>query len=104
MLSKPWKVSTSFVTVFRLANGYCKIGQPVSKPTTCGWLKSRRRIILRPQFPTYVAASRVSPVTSTTVLAATYVGNWGRKMSRLRDFNQPQVVGFDTGCPILQYP
>ncbi len=43
-------------------------------------------------------------VTNDTVLAATYVGNWGRKMNRLRDYNQAQVTGFDNGCPILQYP
>jgi hypothetical protein len=39
-----------------------------------------------------------------TVVAATYVGNWGRKEDRLRDYNQPMITGFDTGCPILQYP
>jgi hypothetical protein len=39
-----------------------------------------------------------------TVISATYVGNWGRKEERVRDANQPQVTGFDTGCPILQYP
>ena len=39
-----------------------------------------------------------------TVVSATYVGNWGRKEERVRDANQPQVTGFDTGCPILQYP
>jgi len=43
-------------------------------------------------------------VSSDTVLSATYVGNWGRKEERVRDANQPQVIGFDTGCPILQYP
>lgn len=39
-----------------------------------------------------------------TVITATYVGNWGRKEERVRDANQPQVTGFDTGCPVLQYP
>ena len=39
-----------------------------------------------------------------TVASATYVGNWGRKEERVRDANQPQVTGFDTGCPVLQYP
>jgi len=39
-----------------------------------------------------------------TVISATYVGNWGRKEERVRDANQPLVTGFDTGCPILQYP
>lgn len=41
---------------------------------------------------------------SDTVVSATYVGNWGRKEERVRDYNQPMVTGFDTGCPILQYP
>jgi hypothetical protein len=39
-----------------------------------------------------------------TVVSATYVGNWGRKEERVRDANQPMVTGFDTGCPVLQYP
>ncbi|MGB7022885.1 MAG: carboxypeptidase regulatory-like domain-containing protein [Candidatus Acidiferrales bacterium] len=43
-------------------------------------------------------------VASDTVVSATYVGNWGRKEQRVRDYNQPMVTGFDTGCPILQYP
>jgi len=43
-------------------------------------------------------------VARDTVLAATYVGNWGRKEGRRRDYNQPMITGFDTGCPILQYP
>ena len=43
-------------------------------------------------------------VARDTVLSASYVGNWGRKMYRVRDYNMPQVTGFDTGCPILAYP
>ena len=43
-------------------------------------------------------------VASDTVVSATYVGNWGRKEQRVRDYNQPMVTGFDSGCPILQYP
>jgi hypothetical protein len=43
-------------------------------------------------------------VSSDTVASGTYVGNWARKLNRLRDANMPQVTGFDTGCPILQYP
>src|SRR6202034_1585353 len=39
-----------------------------------------------------------------TVVSATYVGNWGRKEERVRDANQPQVTGFGTGCPVLQFP
>jgi hypothetical protein len=41
---------------------------------------------------------------SDTVLSATYVGNWGRREERVRDYNQPQVTGFDGGCPTLLYP
>jgi hypothetical protein len=43
-------------------------------------------------------------VSRDTVLSASYVGNWGRKMYRVRDANMPQVTGFDNGCPILAYP
>ena len=39
-----------------------------------------------------------------TLVSASYVGNWGRKMYRVRDANMPQVTGFDNGCPILTYP
>lgn len=55
----------------------------------------------------YVEQTSFGPeyqVTSNTVLSATYVGNWGRKEERVRDYNQPMVTGFDSGCPILQYP
>ncbi|MFZ0639120.1 MAG: TonB-dependent receptor [Candidatus Acidiferrales bacterium] len=55
----------------------------------------------------YVEQTSFGPefqVASDTVLSATYVGNWGRKEERVRDYNQPVVTGFDTGCPILQYP
>ncbi|MGB9430843.1 MAG: hypothetical protein WBQ89_01250, partial [Candidatus Acidiferrum sp.] len=43
-------------------------------------------------------------VAKDTVASASYVGNWGRKMYRVRDYNQPQITGFDNGCPILLYP
>lgn len=43
-------------------------------------------------------------INPDTVASASYVGNWGRKMNRLRDANMPQVTGFDNGCPTLQYP
>lgn len=43
-------------------------------------------------------------VNKSTVLSTTYVGNWGRKEERVRDYNQPMVTGFDAGCPVLQYP
>jgi hypothetical protein len=43
-------------------------------------------------------------VNKSTLFSTTYVGNWGRKEERVRDYNQPMITGFDTGCPILQYP
>lgn len=91
-------------TVFQLQNGF-----PLSTITGSGF--DLTQIQLRAQDPdqrsTYVEQASFGPeiqVTNDTVLAATYVGNWGRKMNRLRDYNQAQVTGFDNGCPILQYP
>jgi Carboxypeptidase regulatory-like domain/TonB dependent receptor len=43
-------------------------------------------------------------VNKSTLFSTTYVGNWGRKEERVRDYNQPMITGFDTGCPVLQYP
>jgi len=91
-------------TVFQLRNGF-----PLSTITGSGF--DLTQIQLRAQDPnqrsSYVEQASFGPeiqVTNDTVLAATYVGNWGRKMNRLRDYNQAQVTGFDNGCPILQYP
>jgi hypothetical protein len=91
-------------TVFQLQNGF-----PLSTITGSGF--DLTQIQLRAQDPnqrsSYVEQASFGPeiqVTNDTVLAATYVGNWGRKMNRLRDYNQAQVTGFDNGCPILQYP
>jgi hypothetical protein len=91
-------------TVFQLQSGF-----PLSTITGSGF--DLTQIQLRAQDPdqrsTYVEQASFGPeiqVTNDTVLAATYVGNWGRKMNRLRDYNQAQVTGFDNGCPILQYP
>src|SRR5437667_1432751 len=36
--------------------------------------------------------------------AATYVGIWGRKMNRLRNYNQAVISGMDNGCPIIDFP
>ncbi len=43
-------------------------------------------------------------VNKNTSVSTTYVGNWGRREERVRDYNQPMITGFDTGCPILQFP
>lgn len=91
-------------TVFQLKNGF-----PLNTITSSGF--NLTQIQLRAQDPnqqsSYVEQTSFGTeyqVTSDTVLATTYVGNWGRKMNRLRDFNSPHVTGFDTGCPVVQYP
>jgi hypothetical protein len=91
-------------TVFQLKNGF-----PLNTITGSGF--DLTQIQLRAQDPnqrsTYVEQTSFGPeiqITNDTVLGATYVGNWGRKMNRVRDYNQPHVTGFDNGCPILQYP
>jgi hypothetical protein len=91
-------------TVFQLKNGF-----PLSTIEGSGF--DLTQIQLRAQDPnqrsSYVEQTSFGmevQVTGDTVASATYVGNWGRKMNRLRDANMPQVVGFDNGCPVLQYP
>jgi hypothetical protein len=91
-------------TVFQLKNGF-----PLG--TINGSTVDLTQIQLRAQDPnqrsSYVEQTSFGPevqITGDTVVAATYVGNWGRKMNRLRDFNQAHVTGFDNGCPILLYP
>ena len=44
-------------------------------------------------------------VTKSMVLDLTYVGNFGRKMNRLRNANQGQITGYDSsGQPIVVFP
>ncbi|HEX7195076.1 MAG TPA: hypothetical protein VF207_08915, partial [Chthoniobacterales bacterium] len=91
-------------TVFQLKNGF-----PLSTITGSGF--DLTQIQLRAQDPNqrsgYVEQTSFGPeyqLTSDMVFSAVYVGNWGRKMNRLRDLNQATVSGFDRGCPILQFP
>jgi hypothetical protein len=91
-------------TVFQLKDGF-----PLGSITSSGF--DLTQIQLRAQDPnqrsSYVEQTSLGvevQVTPDTVASANYVGNWGRKMNRLRDANMPQVVGFDNGCPVLQYP
>jgi carboxypeptidase family protein len=91
-------------TVFQLKNGF-----PLDTIAASGF--NLTQIQLRAQDPnqqsSYVEQTSFGTeyqVSSDTVLATTYVGNWGRKMNRLRDANTPQITGFNTGCPVLQYP
>jgi Carboxypeptidase regulatory-like domain/TonB dependent receptor len=91
-------------TVFQLKNGF-----PLS--TINSSVIDLTQIQLRAQDPnqrsSYVEQTSLGAevqVANDTVAAATYVGNWGRKMNRLRDANMPRVAGFHNGCPVLQYP
>src|SRR5208283_602134 len=91
-------------TVFQLQNGF-----PLS--TITGSVVPLTNLQIRAQDPnqraSYVEQASFGleyQVMNDTVLAATYVGNWGRKMNRLRDANMPQVTSFDNGCPVLAYP
>jgi Carboxypeptidase regulatory-like domain/TonB dependent receptor len=91
-------------TVFQLQNGF-----PLNSILGSGF--DLTQIQLRAQDPnqrsSYVGQTSFGTevlLTGDTVLNATYVGNWGRKMNRLRDANMPRVTGFDNGCPVLQYP
>jgi outer membrane receptor protein involved in Fe transport len=43
-------------------------------------------------------------LSNSTVFEMTYVGNWGRKMNRLRNANQGVVTGFSEGSPIVSFP
>jgi hypothetical protein len=108
-LNPPFLVDTQLnqsgaSTVFQLQNGF-----PLSTITGSG--VDLTTLQIRAQDPnqrtSYVEQASFGleyQVMNDTVLAATYVGNWGRKMDRLRDDNMPHVTGFDNGCPILVYP
>jgi hypothetical protein len=43
-------------------------------------------------------------LSSNTVLNLTWVGNWGRKMNRLRNANQGVVTGTSGGEPVVTFP
>jgi hypothetical protein len=43
-------------------------------------------------------------VSNNTVFELTYVGNWGRKMNRLRNANQGFLTGTSPGGPIISFP
>ena len=87
--------------VFNLKNGF-----PSSQFTL-----DLTRIQNRAQDPNersgYVHQVSFSPeieVTKTMVLDLSYVGNFGRKMNRLRNANQGMVTGFSNGQPVAVFP
>jgi len=94
----------SSTPIYQLKNGF-----PLS--TFTGSALDLTKLQLRAQDPnqrsSYVEQASFGPeyeMFENTVVSATYVGNWGRKMNRLQNANQGLVTGFDGGCPIVQFP
>jgi hypothetical protein len=89
---------------FQLQDGY-----PSSELLGMGY--DLTALQLRAQDPnqrsSYVEQASFGPelqLTNNTVLTVTYVGNWERKMNRLRDYNQAVINSYDgIGCPIVSY-
>ena len=94
----------SSTPIFQLKNGF-----PLNAITATAL--DLTKLQLRAQDPNqrsgYVEQASFGPeyeIFQDTVLSATYVGNWGRKMNRLRNANQGLITGTDNGCPIVQFP
>lgn len=94
----------STTPVFQLKNGFpaaALFAQGVDLPS----------LQLRAQDPNertaYVEQGSFGPqiqLSSNTLLNLTWVGNWGRKMSRLRNANQGVVTGFSGASPVVTFP
>lgn len=98
------ELNQSNTPLFQLKNGY-----PLS--TITGGPLDLTALQIRAQDPNqrsgYVQQTSFGfeyQVLNDTVASATYVGNWGRKMNRLRDANQGTITGTDNGCPIVTFP
>lgn len=98
------QLNSGSTPLFELQNGY-----PLS--TITGGPLDLTQLQIRAQDPnqrsSYVEQTsfgvEYQPLNDT-VFSASYVGNWGRKMNRLRDANQSVITGTDTGCPIVTFP
>ncbi len=93
--------------VFQLANGFPSsiVSSPPPPPNQLYGLQIRAQDPnQRTPYVEQASFGLEYQVAQDTALLATYVGNWGRKEERVRDYNQPMITGFNTGCPILQYP
>lgn len=94
----------STTPVFQLKNGFPAaqlFAQGVNLPS----------LQLRAQDPnertTYVEQASFGPeiqVSNNTLLDVIWVGNWGRKMNRLRNANQGMVTGFSGTSPVVSFP
>ncbi|HEX3891494.1 MAG TPA: carboxypeptidase regulatory-like domain-containing protein [Terracidiphilus sp.] len=100
-LSQPFGSTTP---VFQLKNGF-----PSAALQALG--VSLPSLQLRAQDPnertTYVEQASFGPqfqVSSNTLLNATWIGNWARKMNRLRNANQGVVTDFSGTTPIVTFP
>ena len=98
------EINTGNAPFFQLQNGY-----PLS--TITGGPLDLTQLQIRAQDPnqrsSYIQQTSLGleyEVFRGTVASATYVGNWGRKMNRLRDANQSVITGTDTGCPVITFP
>ncbi|MBZ5580822.1 MAG: TonB-dependent receptor [Acidobacteriia bacterium] len=95
----------STTPVFQLRNGF-----PSSEFTPA--LVDLTKLQVRAQDPNertpYVSQVSFGPqfeISRSTVLDVSYVGNFGRKMIRLRNANQGLVVGYDaSGKPMTAFP
>ncbi len=94
----------STTPVFQLKNGF-----PSAQLSALG--VDLPELQLRAQDPnertSYVEQASFGPqvqLSNTTVLDAIWVGNWGRKMNRLRNANQGVVTGFSNGSPVVTFP
>jgi len=100
-LAQPFGSSTP---VFQLKNGF-----PSAALQALG--VNLPSLQLRAQDPnertTYVEQASFGPefqVSSNTLLDATWIGNWGRKMNRLRNANQGVVTSFSGTTPVVTFP
>jgi carboxypeptidase family protein len=99
------KIQGASTTEFQLQNGF-PLAQITSGPINLAQLQ------IRAQDPnertSYVEQVSFGPeiqLDANTALDVSYVGNFARKMNRLRNANQGQVTGFTSGgAPIVAFP
>ncbi|MGC4056445.1 MAG: hypothetical protein QM757_47215 [Paludibaculum sp.] len=94
----------STTPVFILKNGF-----PASSfaGATADLTRTQIRAQDTNQRSSYVSQVSFGPqiqLTEDTNLDISYVGNFGRKMNRLRNANQGLVTGFTNGAPVTLFP
>lgn len=94
----------STTPVFQLKNGF-----PAAQLFALG--VNLPALQLRAQDPnertTYVEQASFGPeiqLSNNTLFDLTWVGNWGRKLNRLRNANQGVVTGFSGTSPVVTFP